>query len=67
MLRAMMQGDELEVSVTYPIEYGLTRRFHSITQMLQESEDARMWAGSHLRTTAVESTELGLQLARFRR
>jgi hypothetical protein len=67
ILRGMLpDDDELEISVTYPIEYGLTRRFGSITEMLQECEDARMWSGLHLRTTVVESTELGLELARFR-
>ena len=67
VLRAFMPRDTLEVSVTYPLERGLTRRFHSLSEMLQESEDARIWAGLHLRATVVESTEMGVRLARFRR
>jgi hypothetical protein len=32
--------------------------------MLQECEDAQVWAGLHLRATVVESTELGLRIGK---
>ena len=48
--------------MVFPQGRGVMRRFRSLTQMLQECEDAQVWAGLHLRATAVESTELGLRL-----
>jgi hypothetical protein len=60
-LRAMGGSEEIEVDVGCPA-VGLMRRFGSLSGMLQESEDARVWAGWHFRSTAVESTEIGLQL-----
>ena len=67
VLMGILPHEAIAISVTYPAERGLTRRFTSLTAMLQESEDARIWAGLHLRATVVESTEIGLLLGeRFR-
>jgi hypothetical protein len=67
ILLAVSPQPAVAVSVTYPAERGLTRRFASLTEMLQESEDARIWAGLHLRATVIESTQVGLLLGeRFR-
>jgi hypothetical protein len=60
-LRAIAGKDDVDVSVTCP-RIGVTRHFASLSEMLQESEDARIWAGLHFRSTAVESTEMGLRL-----
>jgi hypothetical protein len=68
VLLGILPVDAIAICVTFPAERGLTRRFASLTAMLQESEDARIWAGLHLRATVVESTEIGLLLGeRFRR
>ena len=63
VLRGLLGCEHVEVVVAHP-QAGLARRFASLSQMLQESEDARVWAGWHFRSTAVESTERGLRLAR---
>ena len=61
LLRAIMGGDGSAISLINT-ELGLTRSFANLTSMLQEVEDAKVWAGTHLRPVAVESTELGLRL-----
>jgi len=61
-LRHVLGEDRLGVEMVFPQGRGVMRRFRSLTQMLQECEDAQVWAGLHLRATAVESTELGLRL-----
>ena len=61
VLRSLLGGDGPEVVVAHP-HAGLVRTFSTLSHMLQESEDARVWAGWHFRSTAVESTEIGLQL-----
>lgn len=67
VLMGILPEDAIAISVTFPLERGLTRRFTSLVGMLQECEDARIWAGLHLRATVVESTEIGLLLGeRFR-
>jgi len=63
-VRAMLEDDLLAVEASYPQAGGVLRRFRTLTQMLQECEDAQVWAGLHLRATAVESTELGLRMGR---
>ena len=64
VLMGLLAEDAVTVCVT---DRGLTRRFASLMAMLQEAEDAHIWAGVHLRATVVESTELGLLLGeRFR-
>jgi hypothetical protein len=63
VLIGILPHETIAICVTFPADRGLT----SLTQMLQESEDARIWAGLHLRATVVESTEIGLLLGeRFR-
>lgn len=61
-LRNVLQDDHLALEATFPQSRGVARRFRTLTEMLQECEDAQVWAGLHLRATAVESTELGLRM-----
>jgi hypothetical protein len=61
-LRIILGTDRAVVSVTGPWEDGLTRSYETLSQMLQESEDARVWGGLHFRTSVVESTEIGLRI-----
>lgn len=61
-LRTALGHDRLAVEAAYPLTRGVVRRFHTLTAMLQECEDAQVWAGLHLRATVVESTELGVRM-----
>ena len=62
VLRALLQSDEIGISLADYGGIGLTRRFDTVSQMLQEAEDARVWAGLQFRSIVVEATETGLQL-----
>ena len=61
-LRSVLHDDHLELEAIFPQSRGVARRFRTLTEMLQECEDAQVWAGLHLRATVVESTELGLRM-----
>jgi hypothetical protein len=61
-LRTVVRDDALSLEAVSPQACGVLRRFRSLSEMLQECEDAQVWAGLHLRSTVVESTELGLRL-----
>ena len=60
-LRTTREGDDNVFDVVCP-PVGLTRHFGSLSHLLQESEDARIWAGWHYRSTVVDSTEMGLRI-----
>ena len=63
LLRSILGTDAAAVVVTAPSDEGITREFETLSHMLQESEDARVWGGLHFRATAVASTELGLRFS----
>jgi hypothetical protein len=63
LLRALLGNDGHPISLTHEV-LGVTRSIPNFTAMLQEIEDSRIWCGTHVRSIAVESTELGLALAR---
>ena len=62
LLRSLTGCDACRVSISVPFLAGLTRCFESLSLMLQESEDARVWGGVRFRSSVVESTEAGLRL-----
>ena len=62
VLRMLLAGDEIGISLADPGGIGMIRRFDTLSQMLQEAEDARVWAGVQFRSLLVESTEMGLRL-----
>ena len=55
-------GDKVEVSVTHPPVFGVTRTYRSFSQMAQEVDDARVWGGIHFRTADVAGRELGRRI-----
>ena len=57
-------GDEVRVSLTNPA-VKVTRHYHSLAQMGQEVEDARVWGGMHYRTAVVHGSELGRSIADY--
>jgi hypothetical protein len=58
-------GDKVSVSLTNPA-VKVTRSYHSLAQMAQEVEDARVWGGMHYRTAVVHGSELGRSVAEYR-
>jgi PAP2 superfamily len=57
-------GDEVSVSLTNPA-VKVTRTYHSLAQMGQEVEDARVWGGMHYRTAVAHGSELGRNVADY--
>ena len=45
VLRAFFGSDEVNVSVTYPGPFGVTRSYRKFSQMTEEVENARVWGG----------------------
>ena len=59
VLRAWLGGDDLEVSVTNPPLFGLTRTYRRLSQISEEVENARVWGGIHFRSADRDGTEVG--------
>lgn len=57
-------GDEVSFSLTNPA-VKVTRTYHSLAQMGQEVEDARVWGGMHYRTAVAHGSELGRNVADY--
>ena len=57
-------GDDVSFSLTNPA-VKVTRTYHSLAQMGQEVEDARVWGGMHYRTAVVHGSELGRNVADY--
>jgi hypothetical protein len=59
VLRAWLGGDDVEVSVTSPPLFGLTRTYRRLSQISEEVENARVWGGIHFRSAVRDGTEVG--------
>lgn len=60
VLKALV-GDTVSVSVVHPWT-GQMRSYTSLTQMADEVDNARVWAGIHTRTADVDGRELGRRI-----
>lgn len=59
VLQAFFGGDEVDVSVTFPIPFGVTRTYTRFSQITQEVDNARVWGGVHFRTADEDGSRLG--------
>jgi hypothetical protein len=57
-------GDDVSFSLTNPA-VKVARNYHSLAQMGQEVEDARVWGGIHYRTAVAHGSELGRNTAEY--
>jgi hypothetical protein len=55
-------GDEVNVSVTFPAPFGVTRTYRRFSQMAQEVNDARVWGGIHFRSADTDGHALGFKI-----
>jgi hypothetical protein len=62
VLRGFFRGDAVEVSVTAPGPFGVTRTFRSFSALSAEVEDARVWGGIHFRSADVDGAEVGRRI-----
>jgi hypothetical protein len=57
-------SDAVSATYVYP-PLGVLRRWESFSQIAQEMENARVWAGIHFRSAAAHGTRLGQQVAGY--
>jgi hypothetical protein len=59
VLRGVLKTDGVQVSVTHPPVFGVTRTYASFSAIAKEVNDARVWGGIHFRTADIQGYELG--------
>lgn len=62
VLRRFFEDDRVDVSFTYPLQFGVTRTWKSFTEIEAEVLDARVWGGIHYRGTDEVSTTIGRKI-----
>jgi len=70
VLKGVFDADKVEVAVTYPPGFGVTRSWSSFSQISLDVQGARVWGGIHFRTAVVDGRDIGRRigeqvLARF--
>jgi hypothetical protein len=62
VLRHWLDGDSIEVSVTHPPLFGVTRSWRKLSQITEEVENARVWGGIHFRSAGRDGIEAGRRI-----
>jgi len=56
-------SDEVTADVMYPPIFGMTRHWHSFSEISDETDNARVWGGIHTRHACTDGAELAVQVA----
>ena len=59
VLRGFFDSDDVDVSVTAPGPFGVTRTYRRFSALSEEVENARVWGGIHFRSADVDGTAVG--------
>lgn len=62
VLRAVFGGDEVNVSVTFPAPFGVTRTYKKFSEITEEVDNARVWGGIHFRSADRDGSEIGRKI-----
>ena len=62
VLRGFFGSDVINVSVTAPGSFGVTRTYHKFSELTEEVDNARVWGGIHFRSADVDGTEIGRKI-----
>ena len=62
VLRAFFGSDEVEVSVTFPAPFGVTRSYTRFSAITEEVDNARVWGGIHFRSADRDGSEIGRRI-----
>ena len=65
VLRGFFGSDDINVSVTFPGPFGVTRTYRKFSEMAEEVENARVWGGMHWRHTTEVGTALGKKVGKY--
>ena len=62
VLRGFFGNDEVDVSVTAPGPFGVTRTYRKFSELTAEVDNARVWGGIHFRSADVDGSEIGRKI-----
>jgi hypothetical protein len=62
VLRGFFGNDEVDVSVTAPGPFGITRTYHKFSELTEEVDNARVWGGIHFRSADADGSEIGRKI-----
>jgi hypothetical protein len=62
VLRGFFGSDKVDVSVTAPGPFGVTRTYHKFSELTEEVNNARVWGGIHFRRADVDGAEIGRKI-----
>jgi hypothetical protein len=62
VLRGFFGNDKVNVSVTAPGPFGVTRTYRKFSELTEEVDNARVWGGIHFRSADVDGTEIGRKI-----
>jgi hypothetical protein len=62
VLRGFFGSDQVEVSVTAPGPFGVTRTYHKFSDLTEEVNNARVWGGIHFRSADADGAEVGRKI-----
>lgn len=62
VLRGFFGSDEVNVSVTYPGPFGVTRTYKQFSEMSREVDNARVWGGIHFRSADQDGSDAGRRI-----
>jgi hypothetical protein len=65
VLRAFFGSDEVNVSVTFPGPFGVTRSYGSFSEITREVDNARVWGGIHFRSADTDGSEVGRKIGQI--
>ena len=62
VLRGFFGNDAVDVSVTAPGPFGVTRTYRKFSELTEEVDNARVWGGIHFRSADVDGAETGRKI-----
>ena len=62
VLRGFFGSDSVNVSVTFPGPFGVTRTYTSFSAITEEVDNARVWGGIHFRSADIDGSEIGRKI-----
>ena len=62
VLRSFFDSDTVNVSVTFPGPFGITRTYTSFSAITEEVDNARVWGGIHFRSADIDGSEVGRKI-----
>jgi hypothetical protein len=65
VLQTFFGSDDVDVSVTFPVVFGVTRTYKSFSAITAEVGNARVWGGIHFRSAVDDGVEVGREIGKI--